>query len=78
MVPSLKLLNIDVRPHTVQKTARNVLFGLNIEKYQVFGVIGAIRGPIFKVKESKRQHHFFGPKVCEKKISWLKKVENLI
>ncbi len=67
MCQSLKFLNIDVRPHTVQKTAKNALFGLNIEKYQVFGVIGAIMGPIFKVKESKWKHHFFGPKVCEKK-----------
>ena len=67
MCQSLKFLNIDVRPHTVQKTAKNAIFGLNIEKYQVFGVLGALRGPIFKVKESKGQPNFFGPKVCEKK-----------
>ena len=44
----------------------NIPFG---KSFTFFGdlVIGALRGPIFKVKESKGQPNFFGPKVCEKK-----------
>ena len=63
----LKFLNIDVRPHTVQKTAKNAIFGLNINKNRFLGVLGALRGPIYKLKESKDQPCHVGPKVREKK-----------